>query len=352
MEWWVGNSGSCWLHSPVLPKSSYYLHLTVNVHFPPPTCFRVQVKSGEMHLPANLQDWPRDSALAFGSLALRCCNAGDRDARATAEELTAELLKLLIAAGEAGTSSLQAGTLKLCAFPKACSSSATPALRGGAAHAAALPGRLCPAAGAAAVAKAVELQLELLPGGALKGTATLQLPLPPLQVINGAVAPQSSDPGPGPQRVAVSGEWVEASGRIHLTAAAAAATGATAGGVRSGSGAAAGAAPCWPVEFEGCYSGGKLEGSWTYRPAQQQGQKVAAAPLKAASTYWFVAFEAAAIQASSSATQAAAAAALAEGLAAAVADMSVGSSSRSRSSSKRCSRNALVERAASLVRAM
>ncbi|GBF98673.1 hypothetical protein Rsub_11667 [Raphidocelis subcapitata] len=274
-----------------------------------------QIKSGEMH--HCVEGWPRDSALAFGTLALRAANAGDRDARPSAAELAARLRELLLAAGDCGAARLAPGTLRLASPPVA-----------GAAPAAAAP-------------RVVALELELAAGGAVAGTATVLLPQPPHPAgaspaaLAGAAA---AHPGPEPQRAALSGTWAEATGELTLTVAR----------VESGE---AKAAVRWPAAFAGRFADGQLTGQWTYAAAAPA--KTAAACKTAAAAYWYIASKPAGApaEAPNNATQsgavAAAAAALAEGIAAgAAAALSVGSGSR------RCSRDAIVERPPSVVRAL
>ncbi|KAI8464969.1 MAG: kinase-like domain-containing protein [Monoraphidium minutum] len=306
------------------------------------------VKARELALPPATRDWPRASALAFGAAALRCCSSGDRDARPSAAELAAELRSLLAAAGEPGLARLEAGTLRLAAAvtaggsggsaaaaarARACGSP-TPPRSLGAAAAAAAGGA---AQGAAAAARVVCLSVELLPGGAARGVATVQVPPPQLSAPGAAPAAAAAEP----REVAVAGEWDAASGRLRLAAAA------------PEQAPAKGAAGRRPLEFAGSYAAGRLEGTWSY---QAGGAQAAALPTREAAAFWFVSCvpapapepEPPALGAAAVSVAEAAAAALAEGLAAAA----VVGHSGSRGGSGRCSRNALVERSNSLVRAV
>ena len=230
-----------------------------------------QVKSRELHLPAHLaREWPPASALAFGALALRCCNGTDRDARPPSRDVAAELRALLLAAGDAGVARLCAGTLKLAAaVPSAAAASSD------AAAAAAAPA----AAAAKGAAKVAALQLELAAGGAVTGVATLQLPQPPLPPGGRAAAAEAAmHPGPEPVRVAVLGEWDAATGGLRLRLAvppppSAAAQQQLATAAAAAAAAGAGAAPpvrLWPVEFAGAYADAALSGKWTLSAAARQ----------------------------------------------------------------------------------
>lgn len=307
-----------------------------------------QVKSGEMHLPTCLRDWPRESALAFGAAALRCCNAGDRDARPTAAELALQLRQLLLSAGEGGVARLQPGTMKLSEAPTTPSGSVV-ATQGASWGAASVGAASCRASNPGPWPHAASLQLELLPGGVVKGSSTLQLPQP----LGVAAVPEAIVE---PWHVPVTGEWDEASGMLRLSMA------PDPAGDVSGTGAAAAHAAMGarrPMQFAGRYSSGRLEGQWMYKAAsvaQGQGQRQVGVQVarQEPTTYWYVASkglpaeaialpETAAAGACSS-TAAVAAAALAEGLAAAGLD-----ASESSSRSGRCSRNTLLERGSSLV---
>jgi hypothetical protein len=283
-----------------------------------------QVGSGAVHPPAHLGNWPRASALEFARLAVRCCNAGDRDVRPTAAELAGALRRMVVEAGEAGAVGLAEGRLELCAAPHAAS---RPPVAGGSSA----------GATAAATAKACSLQLELLAGGAVTGTATLQL-APGQQP---AVA-SGDKPGPEPQRVAVSGTWAAATSKLSLKLAAAAVA-PTAAAVKQQQ-------VRWPVALEGTYSAGQLQGKMTYHSSKT----VAAAATD--TTYCFVSCTPA--PAAPAPTLAApsvaevAAAALAEGLA--TAGLAAGGAASSPSSgpgSRRCSVD-FVERRPSLVSAL
>jgi len=298
-----------------------------------------QIKSKEMHLPACLRDWPLASALAYGALALRCCNAGDRDARPTALEVADQLRQLLLGTGEAGTAGLQAGTWQLCAAPVARNSSSS--------------GSGTSSSSPPSAAKVVALQLELKQDGRVEGTATVQLPQPQQP----AAAPH---PGPAPQLVAVAGEWGLEGSALNLKL--------SPGGC-GGSGAAGPQQQQqqqqkqqqqpvkWPVEFEGVYSAGQLQGRWTYQQQQHQqhqqvgggshSKKSAAAVISSAkaggttSCYWFVSCKPAP-KTGEAAAQATAAPTPVEGLAVAVSESAGGGGSGS--DAPRCSLHAHSER--------
>jgi serine/threonine protein kinase len=241
-----------------------------------------QVKSGEMHLPDCLADWPRQSALAFGALALRCASAGERDARPRAAEAAGTLRELLLDAGEPGVGALAAGGLRLCADGAEPSRGSNGSSGGGGGA----PG--AQAAGAPPHLPAVvTLRLELAAGSGVAGDAILQPPHPAATTPAAAAASAAADPAPPPLRVTVArGKWDAATGRLSL-ALAAPGSGSGSGDGGGGGAPAQAAAPAnvraWPVEFEGTYIAGQLAGTWTYRaPAKAAAAAAPGAPAKAA----------------------------------------------------------------------
>jgi hypothetical protein len=289
-----------------------------------------QVKSGEMHLPACLAEWPLESAKAFGALTLRCCSAGDRDGRPGAAEVAAALRALLVEAQDGGVAVLAQGALHLAADGPAAAMAA--------------------AASAQPLPRAVTLSVELGACGAVTGgSVSLQLPHAAAATPTAAAATAATNPSPAPLRVAVSGgEWDGASGQLRVVLAAPAAP--------------APAVKAWPSEFVGTYGAGQLAGRWTYRAPQagagatrakagpQAARAAAAAPLQEAAALSFVSHIAAAAPAcegavanpASEAATTTTGASSPQPAAIALAAARLGAANEG---AKRCSRNALVEAA-------